>query len=213
MTAVRLDGVTVGYGTGPVLRQVSMAVRPGRMAAVEGPSGAGKTTLLWTAAGLLRPDAGTVTFDGAPGPDRSGRGPRVVLVPQGNGLAPVLTAAENLLVTLVAGGDAAGPARQATAHALALLGLSGQADQLVEELSGGQQQRTAVARGLAMRGDVLLADEVTSELDAGNRRRVLELLRAQAERGASVLLATHDPEAVAACDTSYRLVDGLLREQ
>jgi putative ABC transport system ATP-binding protein len=55
---------------------------------------------------------------------------------------------------------------------------------------------------------VLLADEVTSELDAGNRQRVLELLRAEAERGAAVVLATHDPEAAAACDAEIRLRDG-----
>ena len=70
-----------------------------------------------------------------------------------------------------------------TAESLDWLGLSGQADQLVEELSGGQQQRTAMARGLALRGAVLLADEVTSELDAQNRQRVLDLLRAEAGPG------------------------------
>ena len=90
------------------------------------------------------------------------------------------------------------------------LGLADQADQLVEELSGGQQQRTAMARGLALRGDVLLADEVTSELDAQNRQRVLDLLRAEADRGAAVVFATHDPEAAAACDAEIHLLDGLL---
>jgi putative ABC transport system ATP-binding protein len=90
------------------------------------------------------------------------------------------------------------------------VGLADQANQLVEELSGGQQQRTALARGLALRGSVLLADEVTSELDAQNRQRVLDLLRAEAERGAAVVFATHDPEAAAACDGEVHLLDGLL---
>ena len=93
-------------------------------------------------------------------------------------------------------------------ESLESLGLTDQADQLVEELSGGQQQRTALARGLALRGIVLLADEVTSELDAQNRQRVLDLLRAEADRGAAVVFATHDPEAAAACDAELHLLDG-----
>lgn len=79
-----------------------------------------------------------------------------------------------------------------------------------EELSGGQQQRVAVARGLALRGRVLLADEPTSELDHDNRERVLALLRAEADRGAIVVMATHDPEAASQADAEIRLDDGRL---
>ncbi|MBY8873020.1 ATP-binding cassette domain-containing protein [Micromonospora sp. PLK6-60] len=207
---LEVDGVTVGYGGGAaVLSGLSVAVRSGRVLAVTGPSGAGKTTLLHTMAGLLRPRAGAVTVDG-----RQLRGRDhavacgVVLVPQDNGLARVLTAAENVQLVLVARGTPADAARRTTVDALARLGLAGQADQLVEELSGGQQQRTALARGLAQRGDVLLADEVTSELDAGNRERVLELLHDEAARGAAVVFATHDPDAAAACAAELHLLDG-----
>ena len=94
--------------------------------------------------------------------------------------------------------------------ALRLVGLAEAADQLLEELSGGQQQRVAVARGLAQRGRFVLADEPTSELDAANRARVMALLRAEAARGAGVLVATHDPEAAAACDAELHLSDGVL---
>jgi putative ABC transport system ATP-binding protein len=131
-----------------------------------------------------------------------------VLIPQDSGLAAVLTAQENIQVSLIAGGAGTQEARRTTADALDRLGLSGQADQLVEELSGGQQQRAAVARGIAMRGHVLLADEVTSELDAANRQRVLDLLRGEARRGAVVVFATHDPEAAAVCDAELHLADG-----
>jgi putative ABC transport system ATP-binding protein len=160
-------------------------------------------------AGLLRPLQGTVAVGGLPVRDRDHAvAQRVVLVPQDNGLASILTAGENLQVALIAVGARPVDARRMAAEALDRLGLTGQADQLVEELSGGQQQRTAIARGLALRGDVLLADEVTSELDAGNRQRVLELLHEEARRGAAVVFATHDPEAAAACDTELHLVDG-----
>ena len=111
-------------------------------------------------------------------------------------------------MALIANGMAPPDARRVTAQWLSKLGLGGHVDQLVDELSGGQQQRTAIARGLALRGEVLLADEVTSELDAANRQLVLELLRAEAERGAVVVFATHDPEAAAACDAELHLVDG-----
>jgi putative ABC transport system ATP-binding protein len=205
-----VNRVSVGYGKGdPVLRDVTTVVIPGRLLAVTGPSGAGKTTLLWTMAGLLRPAAGSVTVDDEPIRDRDHAvAAKIVLIPQDNGLAAILTAAENVQVALIAGGVAPPEARRRTAESLDRLGLSGQADQLVEELSGGQQQRTAIARGMALHGDVVLADEVTSELDAANRQRVLDLLREEAYRGAAVVFATHDPEAAAVCDGELHLLDG-----
>ncbi len=213
MTARTLDvqGITVAYDRNVVLREVSVTAGPGRLLAVTGPSGAGKTTLLWSMAGLVKPSSGSVLVAGAPVRDRDHAvKEEVVLVPQDNGLAPILTAAENIQVALIAVGVKPPEARRRTVEALDWVGLSDQADQLVEELSGGQQQRTALARGLALRGAVLLADEVTSELDAQNRQRVLDLLRAEAERGAAVASATHDPEAAAACDGEVHLLDGLL---
>jgi putative ABC transport system ATP-binding protein len=205
-----VDGVTVGYGRDePVLVDVSVTLEPGYLLAVTGPSGAGKSTLLGAMAGLLRPRAGTVAVDGAALRDRDHAVAQgIVLVPQDNGLAAILTAGENIQVALIARGATPAEARRVTVESLDQLGLTGQVNQLVEELSGGQQQRTAVARGLALSGDVLLADEVTSELDATNRQRVIDLLRAEAERGVAVVLATHDPDAAAACDAELHLVDG-----
>lgn len=208
-----VEGLTVAYDGPPVLRDVSVVAHPGRMLAVTGPSGAGKTTLLSAMAALVRPAQGVVRHGDTVLRSRD-QAVRlgVVIVPQDNGLAPILTASENIQVALVAGGTrsrvAPSEARRRTAEALERVGLADQANQLVEELSGGQQQRTALARGLAMRGTVLLADEVTSELDAQNRQRVIDLLRAEAARGAVVVFATHDPEAAAACDAELHLSDG-----
>ncbi|MEV8513102.1 ATP-binding cassette domain-containing protein [Dactylosporangium sp. NPDC051484] len=210
MKTLTVDGVTVAYERDrPVLRDVSVVVSPGQILAVTGPSGAGKTTLLWAMAGLLRPAAGVVAVDSTPLRDRDHAvAERVVLIPQDNGLAAILTAQENIQVAMIAGGAAPADARRATVSSLERLGLASQADQLVEELSGGQQQRAAIARGLALHGHVLLADEVTSELDATNRQRVMELLQEEARRGAAVVFATHDPEAAAACDRELHLSDG-----
>jgi putative ABC transport system ATP-binding protein len=204
------DRVTVAYGKDrPVLRDVTAAATPGRVLAVTGPSGAGKTTLLWAMAGLLRPIEGQVTVDGAPLRDRDHAvTQRIVLIPQDNGLAPILTASENVSVALLATGASVSDARRLTADSLEKLGLTPQSGHLVEELSGGQQQRTAIARGLALGGDVVLADEVTSELDAQNRQKVLDLLLHEARRGAAVVFATHDPEAAAGCHAELHLIDG-----
>ncbi|GAA2540496.1 ABC transporter ATP-binding protein [Winogradskya consettensis] len=210
MRTLTVEGADLAYGDGvPVLTGVTVTARPGELLAVTGTSGAGKTTLLSAMAGLLPPAAGRVLVDGDPLLDRDqGVKLGVVLIPQDNGLAAILTAEENIAVAMIATGGTPAEARRGTSTSLEKLGLSGQAGQLIEELSGGQQQRTAIARGLALHGDVLLADEVTSELDAANRQRVIDLLRAEADRGAAVVFATHDPEAAAACDHELHLADG-----
>ncbi|MEU8813392.1 ATP-binding cassette domain-containing protein [Actinoplanes sp. NPDC048796] len=210
MTTLRVEEADIAWDSeAPVLRGVTVQAEPGEILAVTGTSGAGKTTLLSAMAGLLPPVTGLVLADGEKVTDRD-QAVRlgIVLIPQDNGLAAILTAAENISVAVIATGGTPAEARRRTAESLEPLGLSAQANQLIEELSGGQQQRTAIARGLALRGDVLLADEITSELDAANRQRVLELLKAEAARGVAVVFATHDPEAAAACDRELHLADG-----
>ena len=132
----------------------------------------------------------------------------MALIPQGNGLAAMLTARENVLVPLLARGVAPEDAPARAAAALDSVGLGEVFSHLVEELSGGQ--RVAVARALALDCLVLLADEPTSELDHTNREVVLRRLRARASQGAAVVMATHDPEAAAASARVVHLDDGAL---
>ncbi|MGZ4615216.1 MAG: ATP-binding cassette domain-containing protein [Actinomycetes bacterium] len=201
--------IHVSYDGHEVLRSVDLRVEPGRMVAVTGPSGAGKTTLLWVLAALVLPGQGEIVLGGeTPRTRDQTSAAGVVLIPQDNALATVLTAAENVLVPLLAAKVRPDEAQSRTSAALEAVGLAGAGDQLVEELSGGQQQRVAVARGLAQRGHVVLADEPTSELDAVNRGRIVALLRAEADRGAAVVLATHDPDAAAECDAELHLDAG-----
>ena len=205
---LRVDGVEVRYGELVAVRATSFVVPPGRMLAVTGPSGAGKSSLLWALAGATA-HAGTVAVGGVPVGGRTeaaGRG--IALTPQGNGLPSFLTAEENVLMPLLAAGVPAVDALAQSRAALTLLGLADSANHLVDELSGGQQQRVALARTLAAAPAVVLADEPTSDLDAANRQRVVDALRAEAEAGAVVVMATHDAEAAAGLDAELRLDDG-----
>ena len=209
MTEILARDLHVDYDGHEVLAGVDLHAVPGRMVAVTGPSGAGKTTLLWALAGLVKPGRGQVEVDGVvPGNRDETSAAGVVLIPQDNALASVLTAAENVIVPLLAAGVDAEQATLRSDEALESVGLGTAGNQLIEELSGGQQQRVAVARGLAQQGTVVLADEPTSELDAVNRARVVLLLRAEADRGAAVVLATHDPDAAAECDAELHLDAG-----
>ena len=205
--------MTVAYGPVVAVQGASLVAEPGRMVALTGHSGAGKSSLLWAIAGAVPLAEGRVRIDGRDERGRDAGAARdAALIPQGNGLATILSAHENIVMALVAAGVEAADAGERARVALAWVGLEESGSHLVEELSGGQQQRVAVARGLALGARVLLADEPTSELDHDNRERVLALLRAQAERGAAVVMATHDPEAAAQADSEVRLDDGQLSQ-
>lgn len=198
--AVRASGIVVVRGGRDVLDRVDADVLPGRILAVTGPSGAGKTTLLWVLAGLLQPDGGSV--------EPRDRSRHAAVVFQGYGLLPMLTAAENVELPLQLHGVVRAEARTQAQDCLARAGLADVPERLVEELSGGQRQRVAVARALAVSPALLVADEPTAELDADTAAMVFRALRAEADAGAAVVLATHDDELAAQCDATLHLVDG-----
>jgi putative ABC transport system ATP-binding protein len=209
--ALVVDGVDLDLAGRRLLHGVSMTVPAGTVVAVTGASGSGKTTLLSVAGGLLEPTRGAATLDGRP--TWTGEGdprPDVALVLQVYGLVPILTALENVSVALRSRGVAPGPADEAAAHALARLHVDDLGHRQVEELSGGQMQRVAGARALVRESALLLADEPTSELDEVSRDLVMRELRREAERGAVVVVATHDPDVAAACDRRLVIDGGVL---
>ncbi|WP_433167495.1 ATP-binding cassette domain-containing protein [Kribbella sp. CA-247076] len=208
---IRVSRVTVAYGEVVAVADVSFDVPPGFVLAVSGPSGAGKSSLLWAIAGAVPVASGQIEVDGLVITDRPAAAAHgVVLIPQGNGLARVLTARENLSMPLLADRRPADEVDRVIEESLTAVGLLESGDHLVEELSGGEQQRVAVARGIAQRGKAILADESTSELDGTNRERVLDLLRTQADRGAAVVVATHDPTVAEAADGHALMDEGRL---
>ena len=205
-----LRGVTVRYGDDVAVDRVDLEVYGGEFIAVTGHSGAGKSSLLWAIAGAVQASGELRLGDEPVGERAHAASLGIEVIPQGSALAVLLSAHENVVIPLLARGVRPREARERAEWALAAVGLDESGTHLAEELSGGQQQRVAVARGLALRGRVLLADEPTSELDHDNRERVLSLLRREADRGAIVLMATHDPEAAARADGEVRLDDGQL---
>jgi putative ABC transport system ATP-binding protein len=217
--AVEARGLTRTYAAagGPVrgLHEVSLEVARGEVLAVTGPSGSGKSTLLFLLAGLDRPDGGQALVAGTDwstlaGPARAGFRRRACgFIAQGMALLPQATAAENVEVPLLLDGVAPRLRGARAAEALAAVGLAGEAAKLPDQLSGGQQQRVAIARALVARPAVVLADEPTANLDSATAQAVTRLLLATArERGAAVLLVTHDPEVAGRADRLVRLRAG-----
>jgi NitT/TauT family transport system ATP-binding protein len=177
----------------------SLDVAAGEIVALIGPNGCGKSTFLRVAAGLLRPDRGSVALDGDPilAPD-----PRIGLVFQEPRLLPWRSVAGNVTWPLELAGWSPERRRTRLAELLDAVGLEGSADLRPVQLSGGMRQRAAIARSLALAPEVLLLDEPFSALDALTRERFnLEMLGLQARTGATVVIVTHSiPEAILLAD-------------
>ncbi len=197
----------------PVLRGVDLDVGRGEVLAVLGPSGSGKTTLLNLAAGIDRPDTGKVTVGGrdlGALDDAALTGYRrehVGYVFQFFNLLPTLTALENVGVALeLLGRTDPGTAANA---ALARVGLAGKEGRFPHQLSGGEQQRVAIARALVKGPELVVADEPTGNLDEATAAEVLATLaEANRERGATLLIVTHDARARRIADRAVRLREG-----
>ena len=199
---IRLRGVRVSYGSRPVLEGLDLAVGKNERLLVTGPSGAGKTTLIRLLCGALRAERGEVEIDGvrldgAREGDLRRLRRRLGIVFQDPRLIAGFTLRENLALALEAAGER--PERMAPKieRALARVGLAGRGDAYPPALSGGEQQRAALARALVRDPRVLLADEPTGNLDAAAAAAVTALLEDAWIRGATLVIATHDPALAA----------------
>ena len=199
------------------LADVSLEIAPGEFVALMGPSGCGKSTLLHLIAGVDLPTTGEVWVDGralARLSDRAlsqFRRDRVGIVYQFYNLLPTMSAWENVALPALLAGVPARVARERAEERLRLVGMLHRKDHWPHELSGGEMQRVAIGRALVNEPPVLLADEPTGNLDSKAGREVLELLaRMNAERGVTILLATHSQEAAAFAHRTIHLRDGTI---
>ena len=209
MHLMELENVRYSYGSAqPVLRDVSLALEPGKLYAILGPSGCGKTTLLSLMGGLDEPDGGTVRFGGE---DIAGTGlaehrkHHVAFVFQSFNLIDYLTPAENVaLIT-----------RSSPYPLLEELGLTDEeARRNVLKLSGGQQQRVAIARALASEAPVILADEPTGNLDEDTAAEITGILRSCAHKMEKcVVVVTHSRELARKADCVLRLKKGVVSQE
>jgi putative ABC transport system ATP-binding protein len=210
-------GITRNYGPTPALRGVDVEIGEGEIVAVTGPSGCGKSTLLHCLAGILRVDAGTVTYrDQDLGLWSEARRSELrrsdfgVLFQFGQ-LVPELTAAENVALPLLLAGSGRREARKASLLALERFDVGELADTRPGAMSGGQQQRCAVARAVVTEPRVLFADEPTGALDVLTGERVLgEIVRVARAGNMAVVLVTHEAQIAAYADREVSLRDGLV---
>jgi multiple sugar transport system ATP-binding protein len=206
---LEVEGARVALGGQPILRDVSLRVRPGEFVALLGPSGCGKTTLMRVIAGIQRPDAGAVRINGREVTRAHPAERDVAMVFQNYALYPHLTVRQNIAVPLAMRRMNAWQRapflgalfRRAARAGIALdvaaiaesLGLSHLLDRKPAQLSGGQRQRVALARAVVRRPAVFLLDEPLSNLDAAlrvaTRREIVEIHR---RAGAATVYVTHD---------------------
>ena len=188
-----------------------------QLTVVSGHSGSGKSTLANMLAGILTPTAGHVRLDGTDlyslrDEELSRlRNERIGLIPQGHTALRALTVLDNVLLPSILYTKDEAPADRAR-ELLASVGLGDLADAAPTELSGGELRRMAIARALLMDPAIVVADEPTAGLDSANATAVLTLLRDAADRGAAVLVVSHEAEAQRFADRSYVMEDGHLRE-
>jgi polar amino acid transport system ATP-binding protein len=194
---LRLEGIHKWFGKLHVLRGIDVAVPPKQVVVVIGPSGSGKSTLLRTINLLEEPTSGHVWFEGIEITDVRTDVNRVRtemgIVFQQFNLFPHMTAEDNITLALRKVKKVSEEvAREAAVRELRHVGLEHKADVHPGRLSGGQQQRVAIARALAMRPRVMLFDEVTSALDPELIQEVLEVMKALASEGMTMVVVTHE---------------------
>ena len=192
-----LENVSKAYGTVPVLRGCSLAVRRGEVLVICGPSGSGKSTLIKCINGLEPYQSGSIRLDGIEVGARSTDLPklraRIGMVFQHFELYPHMTARENIMLAQVhALGRSRAEARARAEGLLARVGLADKAEAYPVDLSGGQQQRVAIARALALDPEAMLFDEPTSALDPEMISDVLDVMVALATGGMTMLVVTHE---------------------
>ena len=221
MPLIRLEGITkVFRGDADeetrALSEVTVDLHNGEYISVSGPSGCGKSTFLAILALLETPTAGRYWLNGkavdrlSPGERARVRNVDIGLIFQSFNLIGDMTVYENVEYPLTVRGTAASERKDRTMAALDRLGLASRAKQRPGSLSGGHQQLVAIARAIAGRPPILLADEPTGNLDSKSGETMMQMLAELHADGATLCLATHNPDYIARAQRHLYLFDGRL---
>jgi len=220
---VELIDVDKSYQEGnqlvPILKKINFSVKEGEFVAIMGPSGSGKSTMMNLIGCLDKATAGKVLIDDQDveklNDDQLAelRLRTIGFVFQTFELLPYETARENVALPLIYAGVAKEERRERAEAALDMVGLSERMSFLPNQLSGGQKQRVAIARAMVNNPKILLADEPTGALDSASGRQVLDLFQNLHEKGATILMITHDPNVAARAERIVEIRDGQLKEQ
>ncbi len=219
--AIKASGIVKWFGQGEArtqaLRDVSLEAYLGEMLYIVGPSGSGKTTLLSVLSGILRPDSGSVSVEGADiwnlGNDKLAdfRLHKIGFVFQDYHLFPRLTTAENVAVPLILKRQDWGEAIAEAKKYLEIVGLKGRADLPPVKLSGGEQQRVAIARAIAGQPDILIMDEPTASLDGDTGHSVVGFVKNNIlNEKRCILIVTHDARINEFATRILKMEDGRL---
>jgi iron complex transport system ATP-binding protein len=196
-TVMTASGLSVRLDRRTIVQDASLALTQGQLTVLVGPNGAGKTTLVRAMAGLLAAE-GQITLDGRPlaGFSPRARAQRLAYLPQGNTFHWPMPVEQIVALGRYPHGDPFSPPteadRRAVARALEATGTQTLAHRPVTHLSGGEKARVGLARALATQAELLLADEPTMSLDPRHQLVVMDLLRAHARAGGTVLTVVHD---------------------
>ncbi len=193
---IDIKGLYKAFGDNEVLKGIDLSIEEKEVVVIIGPSGSGKSTLLRCMNYLEEPTAGDITVDGIQLNSESNINKvreEVGMVFQRFNLFPHMTVLENIVLAPVkVRGVSKQEAVQTAKALLDRVGLADKADAYPEQLSGGQQQRVAIARALAMKPKVMLFDEPTSALDPEMVNEVLDVMKALAKEGMTMVVVTHE---------------------
>lgn len=198
-----------------VLKGIDMELPPGKLVMLRGRSGSGKTTLLNLIGGLDQPDKGEILFRGNPFHSLTDeqrteiRRREIGFIFQSYALMPLLSAWENVELSLRMAGIPKAMWKERVRQSMELVGLGKRMHHRPYELSGGEQQRVAIAKAIAHRPGLLLADEPTAELDSQMGAQIMGVFRSiiQTEK-VTICMTTHDPTILEVADHVYEMVDG-----
>ncbi len=220
---IQTEGVRKSYRSGEheliVLRDINLTIDAGEFVTIVGPSGVGKSTLLHILGALDRPTAGSVRINGMP---LSGlqdaelaaiRNRRIGFVFQFHHLLPEFTAAENVMMPALIGGQTRAKSLARAEYLLSTVGLAERKHHRPNELSGGEQQRVAVARALMNYPDIILADEPSGNLDRQSAESLHRLLFALCEEtGQTFVIVTHNEHLAGSSRRTLKMTDGAVTD-